>query len=128
MIKNKDIISSVSDALQYISYYHSEDFIQAMTSAYKKEKSEPAKDAILQILTSSKLSAIGKRPLCQDTGIVTIFIDVGMQVELEGDVLLEDLINKGVSQAYLNPDNPLRASIVNDPLGCLLYTSPSPRD
>lgn len=117
MIKNQDIISSVSDALQYISYYHSEDFIQAMTSAFKKEKSEPAKDAILQILTSSKLSAIGKRPLCQDTGIVTIFVDVGMQVELEGDVLLEDLINKGVSQAYLNSDNPLRASIVNDPLG-----------
>ncbi|MGA0975716.1 MAG: fumarate hydratase, partial [Methylophilaceae bacterium] len=117
MIKNKDIISSVADALQYISYYHSDDFIQAMTAAYELEQSKPAKDAMLQILTSSKLSALGKRPLCQDTGIVTIFVEVGMCAKLEGDQVLEDLINQGVSQAYLNVDNPLRASIVMDPLG-----------
>ena len=117
MIKNKDIISSVADALQFISYYHSDDFIQAMTAAYELEQSKPAKDAMLQILTSSKLSALGKRPLCQDTGIVTIFVEVGMCAKLEGDQVLEDLINQGVSQAYLNVDNPLRASIVMDPLG-----------
>ena len=117
MIKNKDIISSVADALQFISYYHSDDFIQAMTAAYELEQSKPAKDAMLQILTSSKLSALGKRPLCQDTGIVTIFVEVGMNAKLEGDQVLEDLINQGVSQAYLNVDNPLRASIVMDPLG-----------
>jgi len=117
MIKNKDIISSVADALQYISYYHSDDFIQAMTAAYELEQSKPAKDAMLQILTSSKLSALGKRPLCQDTGIVTIFVEVGMNAKFEGDQVLEDLINQGVSQAYLNVDNPLRASIVMDPLG-----------
>ncbi len=117
MIKNKDITSSVADALQYISYYHSDDFIQAMTAAYELEQSKPAKDAMLQILTSSKLSALGKRPLCQDTGIVTIFVEVGMSAKLEGDQVLEDLINQGVSQAYLNVDNPLRASIVMDPLG-----------
>ena len=117
MIKNKDIISSVADALQFISYYHSDDFIQAMTAAYELEQSKPAKDAMLQILTSSKLSALGKRPLCQDTGIVTIFVEVGMSAKLEGDQVLEDLINQGVSQAYLNVDNPLRASIVMDPLG-----------
>jgi len=117
MIKNKDIISSVADALQFISYYHSDDFIQAMTAAYELEQSKPAKDAMLQILTSSKLSALGKRPLCQDTGIVTIFVEVGMCAKLEGDQALEDLINQGVSQAYLNVDNPLRASIVMDPLG-----------
>ena len=117
MIKNKDIISSVADALQYISYYHSDDFIQAMTAAYELEQSKPAKDAMLQILTSSKLSALGKRPLCQDTGIVTIFVEVGMNAKFEGDEILEDLINQGVSQAYLNVDNPLRASIVMDPLG-----------
>jgi fumarate hydratase class I len=117
MIKNKDIISSVADALQYISYYHSDDFIQAMTAAYELEQSKPAKDAMLQILTSSKLSALGKRPLCQDTGIVTIFVEVGMNAKFEGDEILEDLINHGVSQAYLNVDNPLRASIVMDPLG-----------
>ncbi len=117
MIKNKDIISSVADALQFISYYHSDDFIQAMTAAYELEQSKPAKDAMLQILTSSKLSALGKRPLCQDTGIVTIFVEVGMNAKFEGDEILEDLINQGVSQAYLNVDNPLRASIVMDPLG-----------
>jgi fumarate hydratase, class I len=117
MIKNKDITSSVADALQYISYYHSDDFIQAMTEAYELEQSKPAKDAMLQILTSSKLSALGKRPLCQDTGIVTIFVEVGMNAKFEGDEILEDLINQGVSQAYLNVDNPLRASIVMDPLG-----------
>lgn len=117
MIKNKDITSSVADALQYISYYHSDDFIQAMTAAYELEQSKPAKDAMLQILTSSKLSAHGKRPLCQDTGIVTIFVEVGMNAELEGDQAFEDLINQGVSQAYLNVGNPLRASIVMDPLG-----------
>ena len=117
MIKNKDIISSVADALQYISYYHSDDFIQAMTAAYELEQSKPAKDAMLQILTSSKQSALGKRPLCQDTGIVTIFVEVGMNAKFEGDEILEDLINQGVSQAYLNVDNPLRASIVMDPLG-----------
>lgn len=117
MIKNKDIISSVADALQFISYYHSDDFIQAMTAAYELEQSKPAKDAMLQILTSSKLSALGKRPLCQDTGIVTIFVEVGMCAKFEGDQVLEDLINQGVSQAYLNVDNPLRASIVMDPLG-----------
>lgn len=117
MIKNKDITSSVADALQYISYYHSDDFIQAMTAAYELEQSKPAKDAMLQILTSSKLSALGKRPLCQDTGIVTIFVEVGMNAKFEGDEILEDLINQGVSQAYLNVDNPLRASIVMDPLG-----------
>ncbi|MGB4563129.1 MAG: fumarate hydratase [Methylophilaceae bacterium] len=117
MIKNKDITSSVADALQYISYYHSDDFIQAMTAAYELEQSKPANDAMLQILTSSKLSALGKRPLCQDTGIVTIFVEVGMNAKFEGDEILEDLINQGVSQAYLNVDNPLRASIVMDPLG-----------
>ncbi|MGA1443538.1 MAG: fumarate hydratase [Methylophilaceae bacterium] len=100
-----------------MSYYHSDDFIQAMTAAYELEQSKPAKDAMLQILTSSKLSALGKRPLCQDTGIVTIFVEVGMCAKLEGDQVLEDLINQGVSQAYLNVDNPLRASIVMDPLG-----------
>lgn len=88
-----------------------------MTAAYELEQSKPAKDAMLQILTSSKLSALGKRPLCQDTGIVTIFVEVGMNAKFEGDEILEDLINQGVSQAYLNVDNPLRASIVMDPLG-----------
>ncbi len=116
-ISNQDITQSIAHALQYISYYHSKDFIEAMRDAYDKEQSKPAKDALLQILTSSKLSALGKRPLCQDTGIVTIYVDVGMEVEFEGNKTLEELINEGVSQAYLDPENPLRASIVKDPLG-----------
>ena len=116
LIKNNDIINSIAEALQYISIYHSNDFIQAMAEACKKEESRPAKDAIQQILTSSKMSALGKRPLCQDTGIVTVFVEVGMGIQLEGNHTIEDLINQGVSNAYLDQSNPLRASIVNDPL------------
>ena len=88
-ISNQDITQSIAHALQYISYYHSKDFIAAMRDAYDKEQSKPAKDALLQILTSSKLSALGKRPLCQDTGIVTIYAEVGMAVEFEGELIVE---------------------------------------
>ncbi len=117
LIKAEDFIRSIADALQYISYYHSPDFIRAMTAAYQREASPAAKDAMLQILTSSRMSALGKRPLCQDTGIVVAFIDVGSQVRWDTDVDLESLVNEGVRQAYAYPDNPLRASIVSDPAG-----------
>jgi len=117
VIKEKDFVGSIASALQYISYYHSEDFILAMTRAYELEKSVPAKDAILQILSSSKLSAYGNRPLCQDTGIVTVFVKQGMGVIWESSSTVEEMVNEGVRRAYLNQDNPLRASIVNNPLG-----------
>lgn len=117
LIKAEDFIRSIADALQYISYYHSPDFIRAMTAAYQREASPAAKDAMLQILTSSRMSALGKRPLCQDTGIVVAFIDVGSQVRWDTNVDLESLVNEGVRQAYAYPDNPLRASIVSDPAG-----------
>jgi fumarate hydratase class I len=117
VIKQKDFEDSITSALQYISYYHSEDFILAMTKAYELEQSSPAKDAILQILTSSKLSAFGSRPICQDTGIVTVFIKQGMDTIWETSSTVEKMVNQGVRNAYTDKTNPLRASIVSDPLG-----------
>ena len=117
VIKNEDFIQSIQDALQYISYYHPADYIQALGDAYKLEQSPAAKDAIAQILTNSRMCAEGKRPICQDTGIVVAFVKVGMNVKFEGDLTLEEMVNEGVRRAYLLPDNKLRASIVNDPAG-----------
>lgn len=121
-IKQEDFIASVADALQYISYYHPADFIHALTEAHRQEQSPAAKDAIAQILTNSRMCAEGKRPLCQDTGIVVAFVKVGMQVRFEGDLTLEQMVNEGVRLAYLLPDNKLRASIVSDPAGKRLNT------
>ncbi|HSH86626.1 MAG TPA: fumarate hydratase [Methylophilus sp.] len=117
LIKTQDFIESIADALQYISYYHPEDYIRALAAAYEKEEAPAAKDAIAQILTNSRMCAEGKRPLCQDTGIVVAFVKVGMQARFEGDMTLEEMVNEGVRRAYLHPDNTLRASIVNDPAG-----------
>jgi fumarate hydratase, class I len=116
-IKQEDFIQSIADALQYISYYHPVDYISALGEAYKLEQSPAAKDAIAQILTNSRMCAEGKRPICQDTGIVVAFVKVGMNVQFEGDLTLEQMVNEGVRRAYLLPDNKLRASIVNDPAG-----------
>lgn len=118
VIRQEDLIASVADALQYISYYHPVDFIQAMHKAYDREQNQAAKDAIAQILINSRLCAMGHRPICQDTGIVTVFVRVGMDVRWDGATMgVDDMINEGVRRAYLNPDNILRASILNDPAG-----------
>ena len=117
IIKQEDFIQSIADALQYISYYHPADYIQALGEAYKVEQSPAAKDAIAQILTNSRMCAEGKRPICQDTGIVVAFVKMGMSVRFEGNLSLEELVNEGVRRAYLLPENKLRASIVNDPAG-----------
>lgn len=122
IIKKSDFIQSVADALQYISYYHPTDYIQALGEAYKAEQSPAAKDAIAQILTNSRMCAEGKRPLCQDTGIVVAFVKVGMNVRWQSDTKLammnvEQMVNEGVRRAYLLPENKLRASIVSDPAG-----------
>ncbi len=117
IIRQDDIIASVQDALQFISYYHPKDFIDAMHSAYLREESQAAKDAIAQILINSRMCAEGHRPICQDTGIVTAFVHVGMQVTIEGDMSLEDMVNEGVRRAYQQADNVLRASILADPDG-----------
>lgn len=116
-IQQQDVIDSVFDALQYISYYHPKDFLDAMAQAYEREQSQAAKDAIAQILINSRMCAMGHRPICQDTGIVTVIAKVGMQVQIQGDLSFEDMINEGVRRAYLHPDNCLRASILADPDG-----------
>ncbi|MEN2474248.1 fumarate hydratase [Burkholderia stabilis] len=118
VIKQEDLIQSIADSLQYISYYHPLDYIQALGRAYELEESPAAKDAIAQILTNSRMCAEGKRPICQDTGIVTIFVKVGMDVRWDGATMgLTDMINEGVRRGYTHPDNVLRASIVNPPEG-----------
>jgi fumarate hydratase class I len=115
-IRQADLIESVAAALQYISYYHPADYISHLASAYEAEQSPAAKDAIAQILTNSRMCAEGHRPICQDTGIVNVFLKVGMNVRWEGFTgSLEDAINAGVRQGYLNPDNVLRASVVDPP-------------
>lgn len=117
-IRQQDLIDSISDSLQYISYYHPKDYIQALGVAYEKEESPAAKDAIAQILTNSRMCAEGHRPICQDTGIVTCFVRVGMNVQwADATMSLTDMINEGVRRAYLHPDNKLRASILQDPAG-----------
>ena len=117
MIKSADVIQSVADALQYISYYHPPDYIQNLTRAYELEQSTAARDAIAQILINSRMCAEGHRPICQDTGIVNVFCKVGMRVQWADDMSLADMINAGVRRAYLHPDNKLRPSILAEPAG-----------
>jgi fumarate hydratase class I len=122
IIRQQDVIQSVADALQYISYYHPADFIKAVKDAYDREESKSAKDAMAQILINSRMCAMGHRPICQDTGIVTVFVKVGMQVQWDAQMSLTDMINQGVRQAYSLPDNILRASILADPDGARTNT------
>ena len=117
-IKQEDLIQSVADALQYISYYHPVDYIKSLAAAYEREQSPAARDAIAQILINSRMCAEGHRPICQDTGIVTVFLEVGMDVRWAGFTgSLEDAVNEGVRRAYNHPDNRLRASVLADPAG-----------
>ncbi|MDA7853434.1 fumarate hydratase [Porticoccaceae bacterium] len=122
VIRQQDLIQSVADALQYISYYHPADFINAVKEAYDREESKSAKDAMAQILINSRMCAMGHRPICQDTGIVTVFVKVGMDVGWDADMSLSDMINQGVREAYTHPDNILRASILADPDGARTNT------
>lgn len=122
IIDQEDFIKSIEDALQFISYYHPVDFIQALHKAYEKEQSPAAKDAIAQILINSRLCAIGKRPICQDTGIVVVFLKIGMNVSWNSTMSVQDMVNAGVRRAYTNPDNILRASILKDPAGKRINT------
>lgn len=117
VIRQQDLIDSVADALQFISYYHPVDFIQAVHKAWEREQNKAAKDAMAQILINSRMCAMGHRPICQDTGIVTVFVTVGMDVQWDAQMSLTDMINEGVRRAYMHPDNVLRASILADPDG-----------
>jgi fumarate hydratase class I len=117
-IRQQDLIDSVADALQYISYYHPMDYIRSLARAYELEQSPAARDAIAQILTNSRMCAEGRRPICQDTGIVVAFVRIGMNVTWQGATMsVSDMVNEGVRRAYLHPDNKLRASILADPAG-----------
>ncbi|GAB3093187.1 fumarate hydratase [Aestuariicella hydrocarbonica] len=117
VIRKDDLIDSITDALQFISYYHPKDFIQAMNAAYEREASPAAKDAMAQILINSRMCAEGHRPICQDTGIVSVIMKIGMDVQWETDCSIEEMINEGVRRAYDHPDNKLRASVLADPDG-----------
>ncbi len=116
-LRQEDFITSIADALQFISYYHPADFIQALGQAYEREESPAARDAMAQILTNSRMCAQGHRPICQDTGIVVVFLKIGMNVRFDAKISVADMVNEGVRRAYTDPDNILRASIVADPAG-----------
>jgi fumarate hydratase, class I len=116
-IRQDDFIQSIADAFQYISYYHPLDYIQALGHAYEIEESPAARDAIAQILTNSRMSAEGRRPICQDTGICVVFLKVGMNVRWDSTLSVQEMVDEGVRRAYTNPDNPLRASVLADPAG-----------
>ena len=122
VIRQEDFIASVAGALQYISYYHPVDYITSLTRAYEREQSHAAKDAMAQILINSRMCAEGHRPICQDTGIVNVFVKVGMDVHFERSpgaepLDMQQMADEGVRRAYLDPDNKLRASLLADPAG-----------
>ncbi|MGB7551033.1 MAG: fumarate hydratase, partial [Chromatiaceae bacterium] len=116
-IRQEDLIDSIADALQFISYYHPLDYIRALGAAYEREESPAARDAMAQILYNSRLCAEGHRPICQDTGMVVAFLEVGMAVHWEAALGLQEMVDEGVRRAYLHPDNRLRASMVAPPYG-----------
>src|SRR5476649_2951912 len=111
-IKQEDLIQSIADALQYISYYHPKDYIDHLARAYEREQGAAAKDAIAQLLTNSRMCAEGHRPICQDTGIVNVFLKVGMDVHFEATLAVVDMCSEGVRRAYTHPDNTLRGSVL----------------
>src|SRR5690606_25362904 len=122
-IRQEDLVQSIADALQYISYYHPVDYIRALTAAWEREESPAAKDAMAQILINSRMCAEGHRPICQDTGIVTVFLEIGMDVRWDDATMgVEDMVHEGVRRAYAHPDNKLRASVLADPAGKRINT------
>ena len=116
-IRQEDFIASIAEALQFISYYHPQDYIRALGAAHAAEESPAAKDAMAQILYNSRLCAEGHRPICQDTGLVVAFVEVGMDVRWEAQLGVQEMVDEGVRRAYTHPDNPLRASMVAPPVG-----------
>jgi fumarate hydratase class I len=116
-IRESDFVQSIADALQFISYYHPADYIRALSAAYEAEESPAARDAMAQILVNSRMCAEGHRPICQDTGLVVVYLKVGMGVRWDSDKAIQDLVDEGVRRAYTHPDNVLRASMVSPPIG-----------
>ncbi len=122
VIRQDDLIQSIADALQFISYYHPLDFIRALRGAYEREESPAAKAALTQVLVNSRMCALGKRPICQDTGIVIVYLDVGMEVRWDAQLSVDEMVNEGVRRGYAHPDNVLRASVLKDPDGARTNT------
>jgi fumarate hydratase, class I len=116
LIREDDFVASIADALQYIAVYHPPSFVRALAESYAREESPAARDAIAQILINSRMAAFGRRPMCQDTGVVNVFVKIGMGARIDSERPVADLVNDAVRQAYMHPDNPLRASIIRDPL------------
>ncbi len=116
VIKESDLVQSIADGVQFISFFHPADYIQHLAKAYEIEENPAAKDAIAQILTNSRMCAEGRRPICQDTGVVNIFLKIGMNTRIDSDRSLQEICDEGVRVGYLNPDNPLRASVLDDPI------------
>jgi fumarate hydratase, class I len=117
VIREQDLIQSIADAFQYISYYHPPDYIRALGEAWEREEGPAARDAIAQILTNSRMCAEGHRPICQDTGIAVVFLKVGMHLRWDATMSVQEMVDEGVRRAYLHPDNKLRASVLLDPAG-----------
>ncbi len=122
VIRQDDLIQSIADALQFISYYHPLDFIRALRGAWEREESPAAKAALTQVLVNSRMCALGKRPICQDTGIVIVYVDVGMEVQWDATLSVDEMVNEGVRRGYAHPDNVLRASVLQDPDGARANT------
>jgi fumarate hydratase, class I len=122
-IRQDDLTKSITDALQHFSYYHPVDFSTNMARAYEMEQAQAAKDAIAQVLINSRMAAEGHRPMCQDTGIITIFLYIGMDLLWDqATTSIDDMVNAGVRRAYTDLDNPLRESMVSDPIGARTNT------
>jgi len=122
VIREDDFVESVSTALQFISVFHPADYVRHLALAYRRERSPEAKDAIAQILINSRMAALGRRPMCQDTGMVNAWVRVGMNARIDTAQSIDDLVNAGVRRAWRDAANPLRASIVGDPLFTRLNT------
>ena len=116
-IREEDFIQSIADGFQYISCYHPPDYIKALGQAWEREESEPARDAMAQILVNSRMAAEGRRPICQDTGISVVFLKIGQQVQFDTQLSVQEMVDEGVRRAYTDPDNTLRASVLSDPSG-----------
>ena len=122
VIKQQDVVQSIADALQYISYYHPTDFIRAMREAWEQEESPAAKAALTQVLVNSRMCALGKRPICQDTGIVNVLIAVGMDVQWDAPTESRGYDQRRRAGSYTHPDNVLRGSVLTDPDGARANT------
>ena len=115
-ILEADLVSSLADALQFISHHHAPDYIAGLSAAYAREESPAARNAMGQILVNARMAALGRRPMCQDTGTAQIFMRIGLDVRIRSARSLQEIADEAVRRAWKAEANPLRASVVQDPL------------